>query len=90
MIDSSDWARLELAKHELFELLKEEDLKNAPILILANKQDLPGAMNHDEIANRLSIKTLQRNDILVIGVSAKFNTKVEGALDWLIANINNS
>ena len=32
-------------------MLSEEELKNAPVLILANKQDLPGAMDEMEVSH---------------------------------------
>ena len=31
-------------------MLQEEELKGAPVLILANKQDLPGALNEMEVS----------------------------------------
>lgn len=31
-------------------MLQEEELRGAPVLIMANKQDLPNAMNELEIA----------------------------------------
>ena len=38
-------------------MLQEEELKGAPVLILANKQDLPGAMNEMEVSyDRLKIQ----------------------------------
>lgn len=88
MLDSTDWARADLARQELFELLHEDDLKNTPVLVLANKQDLPGAMSTREVENRLQINTLQRK-MFVAGISAKTNTDVESALAWLIDNIDN-
>jgi signal recognition particle receptor subunit beta len=45
VIDSADRERLEVARQELELMLQEEELKGAPVLILANKQDLPNAMN---------------------------------------------
>ncbi len=45
VIDSADKDRLEVAKQELELMLQEEELRGAPVLILANKQDLPNAMN---------------------------------------------
>ncbi len=45
VIDSADKERLEVAKQELELMLQEEELRGAPVLVLANKQDLPGAMN---------------------------------------------
>ena len=45
VIDSADKERLDVSRQELELMLQEEELKGAPVLILANKQDLPNAMN---------------------------------------------
>ena len=38
-----------------FQLLKEERLQGATLLVLANKQDLVGAATHDEIRQLLKL-----------------------------------
>ncbi|KAI5443966.1 ADP-ribosylation factor-like protein 2, partial [Lathyrus oleraceus] len=50
VVDSSDLRRLDDCKMELDNLLKEERLSGASLLILANKQDIKGALAPDEIA----------------------------------------
>ncbi len=37
MIDSFDKERLKISKDELMMMLEEEELKNVPLMILANK-----------------------------------------------------
>ena len=49
-IDSADKDRLDVARQELELMLQEEELKGAPLLVLANKQDLPNAMNEMEVS----------------------------------------
>ena len=44
VVDSNDKARIEDAKNELHKMLQEEELKDADLLVFANKQDLPHAM----------------------------------------------
>lgn len=44
VVDSSDVGRMEICRDELHGLLKEEKLVGATLLILANKQDLNGAL----------------------------------------------
>lgn len=44
---------------ELFNLLINEDLKKAAFLVMANKQDLPNAMNAAEIAEKLSLTEIK-------------------------------
>jgi ADP-ribosylation factor-like protein 1 len=50
-IDSSDKERIEIVKQELFILLEEEDLKEVPLSILANKQDKLGCLSDTEVSN---------------------------------------
>jgi ADP-ribosylation factor-like protein 1 len=51
VIDSTDKERIDTVKQELYFVLEEEELKNAPFVILANKQDLKGAMSDVEVNN---------------------------------------
>lgn len=54
VIDSADKERLDVARQELELMLQEEELRGAPVLILANKQDLPNAMNEQEVSADIS------------------------------------
>ncbi|NXI48882.1 ARL14 protein, partial [Chloroceryle aenea] len=56
VVDSSDKRRLEESKKEFALILKSEFLKNVPVVVLANKQDLPGALNAEEITRRFHMK----------------------------------
>lgn len=58
VVDSVDEERMEEAKMELLRTAKQADNANIPILILANKQDLPGAKDHIEIARALGLNEL--------------------------------
>ena len=49
VIDSADKERIEVARQELELMLQEEELKGVPVLVLANKQDLPNALNDQEV-----------------------------------------
>ena len=51
MIDSFDKDRLKTSKEELLMMLEEEELKNVPLMVLANKQDMNGAMSEVEVVN---------------------------------------
>lgn len=41
VVDSNDVERIEESREELFEFLKYEEIKGVPVVIIANKQDLP-------------------------------------------------
>merc|ERR1712168_37261 len=44
VVDSNDRERAAEAKDELTKMLQEDELKDAVLLVFANKQDLPNAM----------------------------------------------
>jgi len=58
VIDSSDKDRLEIAKQELFLVLQEEELKNIPVLILANKQDVEGCLTDAQVKYYMTKRSL--------------------------------
>lgn len=55
VIDSSDQERFAKAKSYLHRVLQDKDLKDAPILIMANKQDVAGALTADQVYAELGI-----------------------------------
>lgn len=55
VVDSTDVWRLEDCKFELHNLLKEERLAGATLLILANKQDQSNALNGPQIEEARSL-----------------------------------
>ena len=68
-------------------ITEEDELRNVPILVLANKQDLPNAMSPHEMANKLfdsKYGGLNDRPIAVFGVSASDkNNGLLQAFDWL-------
>ncbi|NXN83305.1 ARL14 protein, partial [Bombycilla garrulus] len=56
VVDSSDKRQLEESKREFELILKNGSLKNVPVVVLANKQDLPGALNAEEITRKFKMK----------------------------------
>lgn len=50
VVDAADEKRLSESGSELFNLVNEPQLKNVPILVFANKQDLVHALPPDEVA----------------------------------------
>ena len=59
MVDSADKTRIEVAKQELDLMLQEEEVKGLPVLILANKQDLPDAMSEADIMTALDLHNIK-------------------------------
>jgi ADP-ribosylation factor protein 6 len=44
VVDSSDTARVEEARSELHKIINDREMKDALLLVFANKQDIPGRM----------------------------------------------
>ena len=61
VVDSSDRERLEEAKLELSKIAKLTERYIVPILVLANKQDLPKSMELKEVEKGLAMSDLGRN-----------------------------
>lgn len=59
VVDSSDEVRLKECVEELQSLLAEDALKNVPLLVFANKQDLQFALEAEEIMNNLTLMEIK-------------------------------
>ena len=53
MVDAADESQMNSARVELENLLERPLVAGIPCLVLANKRDLPGALNEQEIITRL-------------------------------------
>lgn len=51
--------RMPEAREELFALLEAPELRNVPVVIMANKQDMPGALSASEVTRRLNLNELR-------------------------------
>merc|ERR1719210_3015053 len=52
VVDSTDHSRIDDARDELMRLLNEGHLRQAALLVFANKQDLPHAMSVTELSDK--------------------------------------
>jgi ADP-ribosylation factor-like protein 2 len=88
VIDSSDRERLIDCRNELGGLLKEERLSGASLLVVANKQDLPGALSPGEIADILDFNSIKLSrHCAVLRCSALIRESVTDCLNWIIHDI---
>eukprot|EP01017_Pseudomicrothorax_dubius_P013594 TRINITY_DN1605_c0_g1_i10.p1 TRINITY_DN1605_c0_g1~~TRINITY_DN1605_c0_g1_i10.p1 ORF type:complete len:168 (-),score=55.65 TRINITY_DN1605_c0_g1_i10:9-512(-) len=82
VVDSSDRERVELAKEELHKMLGEEELRDAVVLVFANKQDL-GVMSVAEVTEKLGLHTLRGREWYIQGTCALSGDGLYDGLDWL-------
>ena len=87
VIDSSDKDRIEDAREEIHKMLAEDDLKDACLLVMANKQDLPGAMTPTEITDGLGLHTIRERSWYIQGTCATSGDGLYEGLDWLSKNV---
>eukprot|EP01062_Namystynia_karyoxenos_P024478 TRINITY_DN1954_c0_g1_i1.p2 TRINITY_DN1954_c0_g1~~TRINITY_DN1954_c0_g1_i1.p2 ORF type:complete len:226 (+),score=96.87 TRINITY_DN1954_c0_g1_i1:80-679(+) len=84
VVDSNDRDRVGQAREELQRLLATEELRDACLLVLANKQDLPYAMTLPEVTDRLCLRSIARNrDWYAQGSCAVSGEGLHQGLDWL-------
>ena len=63
VVDSNDRDRLPEVRDELHRLLREEELRDLPILVFANKQDLPNAMSMEVLKEELQLSVFDEKKI---------------------------
>ena len=83
VIDSNDRDRIAEAKEELFQVTNQDELKDCPILVLANKQDLQNRMTIDEIKTNLDISNFEGKKINILGTCALKGDGLNEAFEWL-------
>ncbi|KAG8446723.1 hypothetical protein GDO86_014255 [Hymenochirus boettgeri] len=70
VVDSADWERFPEAREELDAILDSEEMKGVPFVVMANKQDLPGARGPMELAEQLGLIKIQGHKWHVQGCCA--------------------
>lgn len=88
VVDSTDRKRLSDARAELEKSLSSKKLRKKPLLVLANKQDVDGAMSIEEVRDGLHLQTAcvkQEWNIFASTISAGAGLKE--AADWMASAI---
>jgi ADP-ribosylation factor 1/2 len=89
VVDSNDTDpdRIELAKYELHRLLQNDELRDALVLVFANKQDLPQAMSASVLAEKLALNQMNNKWYIQACCATSGQGLYEG-LDWLGTALN--
>merc|ERR1712109_382689 len=95
VVDSSDVDRMDdgkgyddNAKEELHRMLAEDELRNAAVLVMANKQDLPNAMSVNEVTEKLGLNQLRNRQWYIQSTCATTGDGLYEGLDWLSNTLN--
>ncbi|XP_019950052.1 ADP-ribosylation factor 2a [Paralichthys olivaceus] len=89
VVDSNDRERIGEAREELMRMLAEDELRDALLLVFANKQDLPNALNAAEITTKLGLHDLTRRNWFIQATCATGGDGLYEGLEWLSNQLKN-
>ncbi|KAJ9294036.1 hypothetical protein DTO271G3_7164 [Paecilomyces variotii] len=87
VVDSSDTARMEEARSELHKIINDREMKDALLLVFANKQDIEGHMSPEDVTNALQLTKLKDKLWYVVPSVATQGTGIFEGLAWLSNNV---
>jgi len=88
VVDCNDRERVGEAKDELNRMLSEDELRDAVLLVLSNKSDLPQAMAAAETADKLGLHALRNRQWFIQATCATNGEGLYEGLDWLSNTIS--
>merc|ERR1712217_67912 len=83
VVDSNDRDRAEDAREELMKMLNEDEMRDAVLLVIANKQDLPNAMPAAEVTEKLGLHNMRNRQWFIQSACATTGDGLYEGLDWL-------
>mmetsp|Transcript_903 Transcript_903/g.2804 ORF Transcript_903/g.2804 Transcript_903/m.2804 type:complete len:183 (+) Transcript_903:66-614(+) len=83
VVDSNDRDRVEAAQEELSKMLSEDEMRDAVLLVFANKQDLPNAMTAAEVTEKLGLHNMRNRQWFIQSSAANTGDGLYEGLDWL-------
>ncbi|XP_065580899.1 ADP-ribosylation factor 1-like 2 [Artemia franciscana] len=83
VVDAIDRERIGEAREELQKILNECELRDAVLLVLANKQDLPFAMHSAELKDMLGLDQVRNRNWYIQETCATQGNGIYEGLDWL-------
>ncbi|KAL3650622.1 hypothetical protein CASFOL_007025 [Castilleja foliolosa] len=87
VVDSLDRERIGRAKAEFQTIIRDPFMLNAVILVLANKQDMKGAMTPMEVCEGLGLYDLKNRKWHIQGTCALKGDGLYEGLDWLSSTL---
>ena len=90
VVDSNDADRIDAARDEMHRMLNEDELRDAVLLVFANKQDLPNAMSAAEMTDKLGLHGLRPSyrQWYIQACCATTGDGLYEGLDWLSATLS--
>lgn len=86
VVDCADRDRIDESRQELHRIINDREMRDAIILIFANKQDLPDAMKPHEIQEKLGLTRIRDRNWYVQPSCATTGDGLYEGLTWLTSN----
>merc|ERR1711879_630744 len=83
VVDSNDRDRVEDAREELMKMLSEDMMRDAILLVFANKQDLPHAMTAAEVTEKLQLHNMRNRPWFIQSACATTGDGLYEGLEWM-------
>jgi len=83
VVDCNDRNRIDEAALELQKMLREDELNGIPLLIFANKQDLPAAMAVSQVIDKLGLHSIRNRQWYIQPSCATTGDGLYEGFDWL-------
>lgn len=84
IVDSADRSTFATAKAELHALLTKGQLTSIPVLVLANKNDLPEHADVESVIKELGLTEIRDREVSCYSISAKSRKNIDITLQWLL------
>ena len=89
VVDSSDSSRIGESREELQRVLEDDTLRDAVLLVFANKNNLPGAMTALKVKQKLELNKHMNREWYVQSTCADYEEGIVDGFDWLAKTIKN-
>jgi len=86
VVDASDPSSFATSRDCLLDLIGKQALEGIPLLVLANKNDVPGAADEKVVAAALGLGSIQDREVTCYSISAKKVVNIDATLQWLTAH----
>jgi len=85
VVDAAAPHKMSTAKRELHKLLDDGSIGTTPLLVLANKIDIPEHVGESELIEKLQLNYVMETPWMVLPISALQMTNVDQVVEWLTA-----
>ncbi|BFZ58061.1 ADP-ribosylation factor, Arf Arf6 [Savitreella phatthalungensis] len=86
VIDSADRERIDEARNELMRIIQDREMRDALLLVFANKQDVAGCMTPADVTEKLQLHSLKDRQWNVQPSCATTGSGLFEGLQWLSTN----